>query len=251
MYAGYQVADSKESDSLMARTKAVYASGTGAASTQATQAYERLREDLIGGRFAPGEKLRVQMLCDLYGIGISPIREALNRATRDGLVRQVDLRGFSVTPLTEADLAELTKTRCWLNEIALRQSIANGGQTWEEGIVLAHHRMQQMPRRLPDSKTLNPEWEIMHRAFHSSLLAACGSQRLIDYCEQLFDSATRYRLFWNNPGAESEKRSEKIHTQLMNLSLARQTEEAVALLNEHFQRAAGVARQHLICDARR
>ena len=225
----------------MARTKAVIAPGSGAASTLATQAYARLRQDLIDGRFPPGEKLRVHVLCRLYDVGVSPMREALNRASRDGLVQQTDLRGFSVAPLSIEDLADLTKVRCWLNELALRKSIAFGDERWEEGIVLAHHRLTRTPRRVPGVASRNPEWEAMHRAFHTNLIVGCGSQRLIDYCEQLFDSVTRYRQLWSHLGEEVEGFSDDAHKRLMDVTLARRADEAARLLVEHFERAANLA----------
>jgi GntR family carbon starvation induced transcriptional regulator len=230
----------------MARTKAVKADGSGEASTLASQAYSRLRQDLIEARFAPGEKLRVRSLCKLYDIGLSPMREALNRASRDGLLRQTDLRGFSTAPLSEADLAELTKTRCWLNEIALRRSIEEGDGGWEESVVLAHYRLTRTPRHRPHlDEPRNPEWEKAHRAFHSSLICACGSRRLIDYCEQLFDNATRYRFLWSNPGANQERGGDEAHRRLMEATTARNADEAVRQLNEHFLRAAAVAVEQL------
>ena len=42
-----------------------------------------------------------------------------------------------VEGISAQDLAEITKTRCWLEERALRESIEHGGRDWEEGIVLA------------------------------------------------------------------------------------------------------------------
>lgn len=58
-----------------------------------------LRRDIIVGTYEPGEKLRLRMLSERFQVGLSPIREALNRLSRDGLVEQCDLRGFFVPPL--------------------------------------------------------------------------------------------------------------------------------------------------------
>ena len=71
------------------------------------------------------------------------MREALNRATNDGLVRQSDLRGFYAAPVSAQDLVELTKARCLLAEVCLRESILNGDAAWEEAIVVAHHRLSR------------------------------------------------------------------------------------------------------------
>ena len=96
--------------------------------TLATIAYTKLRQDLIHGAFDLGSKLRIQALCERYGIGLNPIREALNRLSSEGFVVQTDQRGFQVAELSIGDLEELTKARCWLDGLALRESIQHGNQ---------------------------------------------------------------------------------------------------------------------------
>src|SRR5437879_3611099 len=141
--------------------------------TMGTTAYVRLREEILAGEVAPGKKLLIRPLADRYGMGLSPIREALNRLAAEGLLRQTDQRGFTVAPLDDGDLADLTEARCMLNEMALRTSIAHGDAQWEEEVLLAHHRLTRMPRYRDASQGLrNPEWEAAHRAFHSSLISA-------------------------------------------------------------------------------
>ena len=96
------------------------------AGTLASSVYDRLRGDILSGSLPPGEKLRTEALRARYEVGNSPIREALNRLSADGLVTREDQKGFRVAAASRADLEELVKTRCWLEQIALRESIANG-----------------------------------------------------------------------------------------------------------------------------
>jgi GntR family carbon starvation induced transcriptional regulator len=210
--------------------------------TFASTAYERLRREIISGDLAPGAKLHIQQLCKRYGIGLSPLREALNRVSRDGLVRQNDLRGFSVAPLSEEDVVDLTRARCWINEIALRQSIAHGDAAWEEGVVLAYHRMSRAPK--PGATSDSRAWSEAHRAFHSSLIAACGSRRVLEFCEQLFDSADRYR-FLNRERVNPRRQHRDDHRPIMEAVVARDADKAVQLLMRHFQRTEQFGREEL------
>ena len=153
-----------------------------------------LRQDIITGQLPPGEKLKVRQLAERFGVGLSPIRESLNRLSREWLVDHNDLRGFSVSRVSEQDLDELMKARCWLNERALRESIAHGDVAWEESILLACHRLARIPRLNPNpGPMVNPVWEAAHRVFHRSLISGCGSRRVVDICDQLFDLADVYR----------------------------------------------------------
>jgi DNA-binding GntR family transcriptional regulator len=215
--------------------------------TLASIAYQRLRSDIIGARHEPGAKLRVRELSGRYGLGPSPIREALNRLSRDGLVTLSDRRGFSVTPLGREHLDELTRTRCWLNELALRQAIANGDTAWEEGIAIAYHRLTRLPRYIdaePGAKSYNPDWERAHRAFHSALIAACDSRWLRSFCEQLFDAGDCYRhLSRVSSLKRAERRNE--HRQIFDAVLARDADTASALLTRHVTRTAELVRERL------
>jgi GntR family carbon starvation induced transcriptional regulator len=231
----------------MKRKKFDHKSGS-AGETLASSTYARLRRDIIEGAFAPGSKLRMRQLCDRYAVGFSPIREALNRLLHDGLVRQTDLRGFAAAPLSGAELDELTKTRCWLNELALRQSIEYGDSAWEEQVVLTYHRLSRIPLWIPGedpaNRGVNPAWEIAHRAFHASLISACGSSWLLGFCEQLFDVADRYRNLSHSPAVRRERQSDE-HRPIMEATIARDAERAVQLLTQHLLRTAELGHRAL------
>jgi DNA-binding GntR family transcriptional regulator len=168
------------------------------------------------------------------------LREALNRLVADGLVERREQRGFVVAGISAADLGEITKTRCWLEAIALRESIAAHTTAWEEALVLAHHRLAQTPRSLSDSRFEdNPAWEPLHRAFHRALIAGCGSRWLLSFCEQLADQHHRYRRL-SAPRAFARRAVRSEHQQLMDAAIAGRSDDAVALLQAHFERTARI-----------
>jgi GntR family transcriptional regulator, carbon starvation induced regulator len=216
--------------------------GQGAA-TLASTVYERLREDVLTGALAPGEKLRMEGMRDRYGVGASPLREALNRLAAEGLVSQTDQRGFRVAPVSIEELQELTKARLWVTGLALRESIARGDAAWEDRIVLAFHRMMRAVRRSEDGTLIiGPEVEKFHRAFHSALLAACGSRWITNFADTLFDCARRYqRLSVMSSARPRDVDGE--HRAIMEAVLARNVELAVRLHDEHIERTVAI-----ICD---
>ena len=225
----------------MARTP-VPLSEVGAA-TRATSLYDQLRTDLLGGLIEPGNKLAIEALARRYATSATPLREALNRLVSDGLVERREQRGFVVAGISSADLAEITKTRCWLEEIALRESIAAHTTKWEETLVLAHHRLARTPRSLSEQRfDDNPEWEPLHRAFHRALIAGCGSRWLMAFCEQLADQHHRYRRL-SAPRAFSKRNVKTEHQQLMEAALEGRADAAAALLKAHFNRTAEIIRE--------
>src|SRR3984893_18960689 len=129
--------------------------GASVAVTRTRAIYEQLRREIIQGALLPGEKLRIEALRTRYNVGGTPLREAMNRLSTEGLVAQSEQRGFRVTPVSADDLLELTRTRCWVNEVALRESIARGGRDWEEQVLLALHRLSRVPV-VVDNSRMNP-----------------------------------------------------------------------------------------------
>lgn len=208
--------------------------------TLASTVYERLRTDILTGELAPGRKLGIEFLCKHYNTGQIPIREALNRLSSDGLVDRRDRQGFMVAPVSTKDLAEMTKTRCLLESIALRESIAARTPEWEEGVVLAYHRMSRAPRSMsPKIYRKNPEWESLHRAFHLSLISACGSRWLLAFCAQLADQSYRYRQIAFQRAFPMSNDTEG-HRLIMEAVIDGDADKAARLLQTHLRFTADI-----------
>jgi len=203
--------------------------------TQASSVYDRIQQDILTGRLKPGERLRLKILIDVYDTGNSPLREALNRLSSNGLVVREENRGFSVPYTSLNELEELIRTRCWLEEIALRESIANGDDEWEEQFVLAFHWLKQAYEgRKANGKSDQGEWARHHKGFHLAMLSACNSDILLEFCDQLQARTYRYR----NLAEVVEYRDQyelAEHTSLHNAVLERNADKAVALLHQHFK----------------
>jgi DNA-binding GntR family transcriptional regulator len=211
--------------------------------TLASRVATSLRGRIVAGELPPDMQLRVQSLADHYEVAASPVREALNRLASEGLVTAHDMRGFFVSPVSANELDELTRTRCWLNETALRESIRHGGAVWEEALLLAFHRLSRLERVAGGA--LNPEWIDAHRAFHRALTAGCRSSILVGVCDQLFVQAERYRNLARQSEAADPTRRDDEHRAIMDVALAHDAERAVALLNGHFARTAELCRDLL------
>ena len=142
--------------------------------TLSSTIYEEMRQDILVGRLKAGEKLTMAAAQLRYSAGISPIREALSRLVPEGLVEKEEQKGFWIQSLTKADLAEVTQMRCWLEDIAVRESIRHGDASWEESIVVAQHRLSGQARYQDENdKEPNPGWEQLHDEFHLALISAC------------------------------------------------------------------------------
>ena len=203
-----------------------------------SRAYMWLRQDIISGALEPGRKLKIEELRRKYDVGTSPIREALSLLTSDHFVERIDQRGFRVTNVSAEEFSELLKTRCWLEERALRESIANGSSEWEERVVLANYRLSRMPRsEASDHFVANRQWEDRHKVFHMTLISECRSSMLMKFCDQLYDQNIRYRQLSGTKAYPSRDVAEE-HSAICDSVLARDADLAAKLLVGHYQRTS-------------
>ena len=209
--------------------------------TAATTIYNEIKQDLLRGAFPAGLKLNIKDLALRYQTSINPVREALSRLAAERIIDQREQKGFSVPVIDKAALQELVKTRCWLEEIAIRESIANMTEDYELDLVTAFHRLERTPFTLKDGNP-NPDWEERHRAFHLALIANCGSTWLQSFCDHLMFQATRARYIAVSNSNDPNRLRNEEHRALMNAALEKDADRAADLLKEHYRKTLDLVR---------
>ncbi len=157
------------------------------------QAYGELRDDIVEGRIAPGEKLRVEHLRRHYGVSAGTLREALTRLVSDALVEAEGQRGFRVMPITMQDMDDLTNLRVQLEIEALRQSIRHGHSAWREEVQQIYEQLSAIEQPiLPQQAQC---WEALNNRFHEALVSNCGSGWTLRLLGVLNRHSERYRRY--------------------------------------------------------
>jgi GntR family carbon starvation induced transcriptional regulator len=198
--------------------------------------FRQIRADIVACRLAPNERLRVETLRERYGVGGSPIREALMRLEAEGLVTLEQNKGFRVSPVSREQLDDLTAIRVEIETTALRWSIEKGSVEWEANLLAAFHRLSRLKKIEQDSGT-NTAWFVEHRNFHSALVAACGSPLLLGIREGLFDQAERYVALSITSRFPTRNDVDE-HEQIMRAALSRNVARATQLNKAHIARTS-------------
>ena len=206
------------------------------AQTLNATALTRLRSDIVTCRLMPNERLRVEALRERYGMGTSPIREALMRLEAEGLVELEQNKGFRVSEVSHANLLDLMRSRIEIETIALRWSVEKGGVEWEANLLSAFHRLSRQSKIDPQNPdAISEAWSREHADFHAAMVAACGSPTMMAIRERLFEQADRYvALSIMSSGPLRDDVTE--HKQLMRAALNRETEKAIELNRLHIIR---------------
>lgn len=203
--------------------------------TLSERAASLLQRDILAGKLAPGARLGIVELAQRYEIGATPLREGLSRLVSRGLIVAIGQRGFRVADVSRDDLADITKIRSVIEVEALRLSMQQGGDAWEAGIIAALHQLRRYIERSGKHFSEGAEdFDTLHKNFHTSILQACGSPRLLAAHSDLYDQAYRYRRVMMR-GFEDGRQFFDIHQTLADRVMARDITPACTMLVSHLE----------------
>ncbi len=195
---------------------------------------ERLREDILAGRLAPGSRL---VECDLtarFAVSRGPVREALRRLSAEGLIKHWPHRGALVRRLSARAIRELFQIRVEMEALAARLAADT-----VDAEARAHFAEAIRPI-FDERKRQAPDYLTENAAFHDALMALAGNQ-------QLRELATRLHLplIMAQVGdiltAEALEASVGEHRAIASAILDRDPEAAASRMRAHLERAAALA----------
>ncbi len=199
---------------------------------KADLAYEHLREWIVNGAFTPGQRLTLADLSAKCDMSHMPVREALVRLQREGLIEGEPHKGMRVARVSLKDAHELFAIRTELEGLAAMQACAAGD-----------------PKLASDLTTLNTEFAralavkdystmgAANRAFHRRLLRSAANAQLERLLEDLWIASLRYRMGYKLiPGRAKGTIAE--HKQMIAAIRTGDPEKARAAARHHIERAA-------------
>ncbi|WP_342363877.1 GntR family transcriptional regulator [Terrarubrum flagellatum] len=208
--------------------------------TLSERAAALVEHDILAGVWQPGDRLGIQALSERYGVGATPLREGLSRLVSRNLISAVGQKGFRVASMSEADLFDITQVRIMVEIEALRRSIRDGRDDWEANVISSLHRLVRSVERDPETmREGTPEFDRLHKAFHRSLLEACGSERLLRLHDDLYYQAYRYRRTMMSRFSEHGSFVEA-HRTLADAVLSRDATRAEAELAQHLRQTLNI-----------
>lgn len=213
----------------------------------ARSAYQLLKQDIIQSHFGPKEKLLMSTLKTRYGVGVSPLREALSQLVSERLVTAESQRGFRVSSMSLAELKDIYDARAQLEGLIVELAMARGDDLWEAGVVAAHHALSKVHQLATVEDQLS-QWDQRHQAFHHAVVVGCQSPQLLAVRQTLMDQAARYRYLWLKQTVFSEQAladKQQEHLVLCNALLARDP-KVRTMMREHLMSPVAIISQVLL-----
>ncbi len=151
--------------------------------------FNTLRQAILIGELKPGERLMEIHLADRLGVSRTPIREAIHKLEREGLVTITPRRGAEVSQITEKSMNDVLEVRRALD--ALCAELACDRIT-EEGIRNLKKACDDFEYSV--STQDNKKIAQADVALHDIIVHATGNQRLIQLVNNLSEQMYRYRF---------------------------------------------------------
>jgi len=195
---------------------------------------ERLRDDILGRRFVPGQRVVEKELTDRFGVSRGPVREAFRRLAAEGLIELEPNRGALVRRLSLREMQDLFQIRCELEALAARLAALATDLARRERFAV------EIGSIFKDARRHSSAYMDENQRFHASVMRLAGNLQLSELGRQL-----RLPLIMAQVGdaltADVLAQSVAEHRSIARAILDRDPQAADAAMRAHLSRAAAFA----------
>jgi len=199
-------------------------------------AYAKLRQDIMDGRLAPGDRMREQVISESLDMSRTPVREALSRLQADGLLAMQGRSGLAVAELDDAGVIELYETREALEGTAAHLAALHANPR-DIAVLQAALAAEAAIAEDPVQQ------QRQNRAFHAAILAASHNRFLAKSLLALHDALALLGPTTLSVDGRRTKAQQE-HRRIFDAIVARDSNRAEAEMRAHV-RAGAAIRQEL------
>jgi DNA-binding GntR family transcriptional regulator len=192
--------------------------------------FDSLKQAIIRGNMSPGEWLVESHIADTLGISRTPVREAIHKLEREGLIERQPRGGFTVLGLTRDDIEETFGIRAVLEGYAARLA------------AIKHHKKELAPleKKIEEfekhlAQKQQAELTRINTEFHDLLYALSKSPKLVHMINGLRDQIFRFRQMILKE-SKMAKISNEDHKQMLEFIRKRDTDGVETLVRGHIIR---------------
>lgn len=189
--------------------------------------FEKVREDILNGRYATGDKIVEAKLAEELGVSRTPVREALKQLELDGLVESLPNRGVIVKGITDQDIEDIYTIRLAIEGIAARWSVERIDPDEIDQLKEIYDLMEFYASKGDVEKSFE-----LNTRFHETLFKATKSRYLEHVLKdfQLFIKSTR------SESLKSEGRLDRAlaeHRLILDAYLNQDVDAAIEAITNH------------------
>jgi DNA-binding GntR family transcriptional regulator len=196
--------------------------------TMAEAAAEEIRDRILGGIYAPGMRLRQDILATEFGMSRIPIREALVLLESEGILNILPHKGAVVAELSAEEIEELFNIRILLEPFLFKRSAP----------YLTPADFTRLEKNLDKYETAMDAvdvnaWNVLNTEFHMTIYKHARSPRVVSTVQSLLAECDRHtRIQLSNITADRNRAVEE-HKTLLKLCREGKFDEGAKLMHDH------------------
>lgn len=188
---------------------------------------ERVRDMIIEGQLAPGQRINEGLIGTQLGVSRTPLREAIKTLASEGLVEILPAKGAVVRKFSARDLADILEVIKSLEQLGGRIACAQAS----DATIAAIHKMHQDMLALYATRD-RLDYFKLNQAIHSAIVAASGNPVLLEMHTTLQSRIKRLR-FVGNEGPEKWAGAVAEHEEMMAALLKRDADALSEAIGRH------------------
>ena len=204
--------------------------------SHADRVYAELRDRLLRGEVALGQKLIEERLADEFATSRTPVREALRRLEGDGHLVRAPEGGLRPSVPNVTSMSQLYEVRIAIEELSVRRAATAGDRSRLEAIRADWRSLRSAPH--------GPEFVYADERFHQRLAEAGGNEVA---ARVLTDVNARIRVMRIHDFTTDDRVRATIaeHLEIVETVLAGDADASASFMRAHVQRSAMVVRERV------
>lgn len=189
--------------------------------------FNTLRQAILKGELAPGERLMEIQLAERLGVSRTPIREAIRKLELEGLVLMIPRKGAEVAKISEKSLRDVLEVRRSLEELAIELACQ---RMTPEAVEELEIKQEEFKEAVEQGNPM--EIAETDEAYHDVIYKGTCNDRLVQMINNLREQMYRYRLEYIK---DEDKRQILLleHDNILRAVRQRKVQEAKEAMREH------------------
>jgi DNA-binding GntR family transcriptional regulator len=204
--------------------------------TLAQEVYTRIRESIMNGDLALGEKISIRKMAERYGVSTMPVREALNKLQSEGFIH-FERRSIYVSRLSVKELVEIFQIRINLERLAMEWSYPNiSGKEIEE--------LTKIVKEMDQSITSPIEWNVLNKQFHTKIYSYSTSKPMLEMLNAIWGRVDPYMNIYSTSSYYLSL-SQQEHYQMIDYMKNKEIDLLLELTTNHIQKTCDAVLEKL------
>lgn len=189
--------------------------------------FTTLRQAILKGELDPGERLMEIQLADKLGVSRTPIREAIRKLEKEGLVRMIPRKGAVVAGISEKMLTDVLEVRMTLEKMAFTLSVERGKPDFADRLEAAEKEFAEAV-----AKGDIVEMSSKDEAFHFVIYDETGNEKLKELLYALRENMYRYRMEYLKESAVHQVLMDE-HEEIIRCIRERNLDTGLEMIEKH------------------